>query len=111
MTSTHKSAVQADIAETREELGGTVAALADKADVKERARHAAARTRAAVGEGLARTREKVREVTPRARAAARDPRITAAVAATAGALTAWLVARRRRHLRWDRRLAAWWSRR
>jgi hypothetical protein len=52
-------ALRADIAETRDDLGGTVEALGAKADVKARAADAARRTTAKVREHASTTAEKV----------------------------------------------------
>lgn len=107
--------IKAEIAETREELGDTVAALAEKADVKAQAKKKATETKTDVQEKVAgateNARAKAQSFSGRAQEAAPESATAAATqarqvardnpveAATIGALLfgfviGWLIARR-----------------
>lgn len=91
-------ALRAEIAQTREELGDTVQALAAKADVKARVRESAAQTKARVRQRAAETTAQLREQATHASAEARRAPVPwAAVAAGAvAAIVAVVVLSRRR---------------
>jgi ElaB/YqjD/DUF883 family membrane-anchored ribosome-binding protein len=84
--------IRADIAETREELGDTVAALADKADVKKQAK-------ARVEEVKSDVREKVESVKESGagavKATNRNPTGVIAAGLTVGIVLIWAMRRRR----------------
>jgi predicted transcriptional regulator len=83
-----REALIEDIKETREELGATVEALAQKADVK-------AQVHEKVDEGRQRLHRRQDELLATVRDAVRKPAVQAAMAAVAGLLV--LRSRRRRH--------------
>ncbi|HEX2774305.1 MAG TPA: DUF3618 domain-containing protein [Micromonosporaceae bacterium] len=92
-------ALRAEIAQTREELGDTVQALAAKADVKARVRESAAQTKARVRQRAAETTAQLREQATHASAEARRapvPWVAVAAGAVAAIVAVVVLSRRRR---------------
>jgi ElaB/YqjD/DUF883 family membrane-anchored ribosome-binding protein len=96
--------IQSEIAQTREELGDTIEALAQKADVKAQARERIEETKASVSEKKDEFVAKAREVSPEAAAnvasevsqTARERPVPLGVAFAAGFLLGRVSKRRRR---------------
>lgn len=65
-TASERDALAAEIRHEREELGKTMAALANKADVKERVSEGAAKAKEKVAEGASKTKEAVAETAGKA---------------------------------------------
>jgi ElaB/YqjD/DUF883 family membrane-anchored ribosome-binding protein len=101
MTAETPSAIEdlrAEVAETRERLGETVACLAAKADVKARAQHKAQEVRQSVTDSAQRGMRIARSTGEDAAHAATRPKVQVAVGATAVVLLGllWWAARRGR---------------
>jgi ElaB/YqjD/DUF883 family membrane-anchored ribosome-binding protein len=96
--------IQREIVETREELGDTVEAIADKTDVKTRAKKKAAQTRETVKAKAGEAQEKMSDASEQARQTATQaaqsvrerplPSIAIAALVVGGLVLGWLLARR-----------------
>jgi hypothetical protein len=96
--------LRADIEETREDLGETVAALAEKTDVKTRAKEKLSGVRDSVATKRAEVTDRARETTPDGAGSAlatvqaqaeRNPLVTAAAAALVGGFLVGRLTKRR----------------
>jgi ElaB/YqjD/DUF883 family membrane-anchored ribosome-binding protein len=96
--------IQREIVETREELGDTVEAIADKTDVKTRAKKKAAQTRETVKAKAGEAQEKMSDASEQARQTATQaaqsvrerplPSIAIAALAVGGLMLGWILVRR-----------------
>jgi hypothetical protein len=89
--------IQADIEQTRKELGETVEALSAKLDVKERTKQKAVETKEAIAQTTHETKDRVVEATQRMRSGSSGkPVVPVAIAVTAAVIIGIVIWTRRR---------------